>query len=110
MQFTVGILAVLAFSNSALAAPTYLECTLSDSDNVWNVTLDEATSSFSYTIPKLEVVQKGPAVFTAEKVMFKSMEISRVTLVFTRRVVIAGVMDETTTGQCKIAENVKRAF
>lgn len=94
----------LFFAAGAHAAPTYLTCMMTTSQELvrWDVTLDEASAKASYSIPSLNVVQTLPAVFTPEKVIFGNLEISRVDLTLKRTVKI---LDETRvdTGQCTLA-------
>jgi hypothetical protein len=45
----VGIM--LALCPAAVAAPTYLQCTMTNV--TWNVALDEANGTVSYTIPEM---------------------------------------------------------
>jgi hypothetical protein len=101
----------LFFATSANAAPTYLTCMMTTSQELvrWDVTLDEAAAKASYSIPSLNVVQTLPAVFTPDKVLFGTMEISRVDLTLKRTVKI---LDEVRvdTGQCSLAPAPKRQF
>ena len=97
------------FATSANATPTYLTCMMSTGQELvrWDVTLDEAAATASYSIPSLNVIQSFPAVFTPEKVLFSTMEISRVDLTLKRTVQI---LDEkrVDTGQCSLVAPPKR--
>ncbi|MFA0921679.1 hypothetical protein ALP73_200324 [Pseudomonas coronafaciens pv. garcae] len=95
----------------ASAAPVYLDCTLTNGSKpvVWHVALDESASSASYTVPEMNVAGKYPAVFTAQNVLFNSMEISRTTLSFTRTVNLLGDIKKD-VGQCSIAQPPVRKF
>lgn len=104
------VAAVCLSASLAQAAPAYLECGLTNGQKVvtWNVALDEASATVSYTIPELGVAAQWPAVFTPGKVVFGSMEINRVDLSFKRTTAVIKV--KTDFGQCKLAETPKRAF
>ncbi|PTU32250.1 hypothetical protein [Stenotrophobium rhamnosiphilum] len=106
---TAGILLAVAFV--AEAAPVYLECTMTDGqkDLTWNVVTDEANGTISYSIPELGTASKYPAVFSPDKVVFSSMEISRIDLSFKRTSNILGDV-KTDVGQCKLATAPKRQF
>ncbi|QLG94789.1 hypothetical protein HZF02_23855 [Pseudomonas yamanorum] len=95
----------------ASAAPVYLDCTMTNGTKpvLWHVALDESMSSASYTVPEMDVAGKYPAVFTAEKVLFNSMEISRTTLSFTRTVNLLGDVKRD-VGQCSVAKAPARKF
>lgn len=95
----------------ANGAPVYLECTMTNSqkDIQWNVALDEANGTVSYSVQELGIASKHPAVFSPEKVVFNSMEISRVDLSFKRTIQILSDI-RTDTGRCKLAEAPKRQF
>lgn len=110
-----AILAVLTaalFTSAAHAAPIYLTCTMTSGqeDLHWDVTLDEAGGTVSYAIPSLNVLQKYPAVFTPDKVLFDTMEISRVDLTLKRT---TKILDEVRVdiGRCALATPpAKRKF
>ena len=97
------------FAANAYGAPTHLTCMMSTGQEMvrWDVTLDEAAATASYSIPSLNVLQTFPAVFTPEKVLFSTMEISRVDLTLKRTVKI---LDETRvdTGKCSLAAPPKK--
>jgi hypothetical protein len=104
-NYAVAALIALAPA-SAIADPVYLDCTITSGakgDVVWNVTLDESQGTASYVVEALKTRNKLPAVFTADKVTFGAVVISRVDLSMVRTVKI---LDETRTdrGQCKIAQ------
>jgi len=106
-RYMVCLLATAGFAPCALAAPTYLTCMMPAGTGQpmarWDVTLDEAAGTARYAIPSMNVIQKYPAVFTADKVLFGSFEISRVDLTLTRTLQI---LDEKRidTGQCSLAK------
>jgi hypothetical protein len=96
------LLGMLAVS----AEPVYLDCVMTsgaEGDVTWHVALDEAAGTASYRIPALNVVQKVPAVFTADKVTFSSIEISRVDLSMVRTINLLGT-NKVDRGTCKLAE------
>lgn len=101
----------LLLTGTSKATPVYLDCTMSNGKKelTWNVTLDEVGGTVSYAIPEMGVAQKYTAVFTPNKVVFHSMEISRIDLSFKRTSNILG-QTETDTGQCKLADVPKRQF
>ncbi|OWP73519.1 hypothetical protein CEC48_00070 [Pseudomonas sp. K2I15] len=86
------------------ASPVYLECFMTNGTKpvLWNITLDESLGSASYVISSMDVARKESAVFTANNVVFSSMEISRTDLSFKRTTDFLG---KTTVdiGQCKVA-------
>lgn len=104
-------LVICMFPAAVTAAPVYLECVMStgQKDVLWNVTLDEATSSVAYTIPEMNVAKKLPGIFSPDKVLFDTMSISRVDLSFVRSFNIAGI-SRTDVGQCKIPTTPARKF
>jgi hypothetical protein len=91
------------------AAPVYLECVMTDTQRIvtWNVVMDEDNGTVSYSIPEMNTASKYPAVFSPDKVVFSTMEISRIDLSFKRTLSILG---RTDTGQCKLADVPKRQF
>lgn len=101
----------LVLTGVSQAAPVYLECSMSNGKEVvvWNVTLDEVGGTVSYTIPEMGVAQKYTAIFTSDKVIFKSMEISRIDLSFKRTSNLLA-QSQIDTGQCKLADVPKRQF
>lgn len=109
---TSRLLPLLCFIPAfASAAPVYLDCTMTNGTKpvLWHVALDESTSSASYTVPEMNVAEKYPAVFTAENVLFNSMEISRTTLSFIRTVNLLGNIKRD-VGQCILAKAPTRKF
>jgi len=113
MKSAPWVAAVLVLAPfAAYADPVYLDCTITSGqkgDAVWNVTLDEKTSTASYRIPALNVVQQFAAVFTADKVTFGSVEISRVDLSMVRTISLLGTT-KVDRGQCKLAAVPARQF
>lgn len=96
----------------ALAEPVYLDCTITSGakgDVVWNVTLDESQGIVAWVVPALNTKRKVPAVFTADKVTFDSMEISRVDLSLVRTVSVLGET-RVDRGQCKLVKPPARQF
>ena len=105
------VAAAFFVATTANAAPVYLECAMTNGQKVvtWNVALDEANGTVSYSVPEMGTASKHPAVFSPDKVVFNSMEISRVDLSFKRTVNILGDI-RADTGQCKLADAPKRQF
>lgn len=93
------------------AAPVELTCLMTNGSKEveWQVSLDETAGTVSYTIPEMKVDTKYRAIFTANKVTFASMEISRVDLSMKRTTNLLGNI-EVETGQCQIAAPTKRKF
>ena len=91
--------------------PIYLDCNLTNgaSDIVWNVRLDESTNSVSYSIPGVAAASNRPALFSPEKVVFDSIEISRIDLSFKRTANIEGSI-KADTGPCHLADLPARQF
>lgn len=108
---TFAVAAGCLLSLACHAAPVYLECTMTtgQKDVLWEVSLDEAAGSASYSIAELGVVQKRPAAFTASKVTFNGMEIDRTSLVLTRTTNVLGDI-KIDKGQCQLAKPKARAF
>lgn len=111
----ITALSCLFASSAALSEPVYLDCLISTNSEadgkqaLWHVTLDESTSSVSYRIPELNVIERTTAVFTADKVTFRSIEISRVDLSMIRRTEVLGVKFHA-DGQCKLVDAPPRKF
>jgi hypothetical protein len=64
-------------ATTGIAAPVYLECTLSDNKHPEtkvqaSVSLDEATQSVGYSIATTGLTQKLPAIFSADQLLFVS--------------------------------------
>ena len=78
-------------------------------DKQWNVALDEAAGTVGYSIPSMGVNQKYQGVFTADKVIFSSMEISRIDLSLKRTTNILGKVT-VDKGQCQLVSEPKRKF
>ena len=98
-------------SVSAYAEPVYLNCVITNSqkDVLWKVALDESAGTVSYSIPEHGVDQKLRGIFTADKVVFSTMEISRVDLSFKRTIDLMGDI-KVDKGQCQLATVPKRKF
>ncbi|NFV80700.1 hypothetical protein [Magnetospirillum aberrantis] len=112
-SLAVTALAYTLAPAAASAAPVYLECMMTlgsgQKETQWNVTLDEAAGSVAYTIPELGTAKKALGIFTADKVRFDTMEISRIDLTFTRTINLLGEVKRD-QGQCKMAPTPTRKF
>lgn len=106
------IAALLLAPLAAIADPVYLECTITSGakgDVVWEVTLDESQGTASTVVEALNTRSKLQAVFTADKVTFGSVVISRKDLSMVRSVTILGET-KTDRGQCKLVQAPVRKF
>ena len=115
----IGLLIALTTGAApARAAPVYLECLLSGGGNsgdvLWNITLNEETSTVSWTIPAMDVANNSRAVFTPDEVRWDSsistFTINRSDLTFTRTLNMGGGTPHITRGRCRLAAQRRRAF
>ena len=110
MAKPILIAAFLLAAAPAQAAPIDLQCSVSDGGKATSIdiTLDEANKSATWQWKDDPNPLSGPAVFTATKVVMRTITIDRVTLAFTQSYDL-GDGPVSKRGTCKRVK-VTRAF
>ena len=110
------VTSVLLWPSAALAKPVFLICTLTDrgGESVFEVQLNEESSSVSYFIRRNGLSVKERAIFTPQKVSFASFEIDRRDLTFRRYNTRSAFYSVTggpslDVGKCEV-DSANRAF
>lgn len=106
MKFLAAAAAMSMVPAIAQAQPVYLECMLTGMQ--WNVMLNAETAMVSWEFPANGRAYSGRGIFTADKVLFNGITISRSDLSITRPM-DRQFYPQDDKGQCKLIEK-KNAF
>lgn len=107
------LIAGIASSATALAAPVHLLCEFKQEGRVWpiNFVLDEVAARAALIVPSTGLAEQSPAVFSADRVIVRfkatAYEINRVDLTVIRT---SPYLKSADRGVCKVEEAPKRAF